>query len=92
MSGLDRVCTICGDKNEIAHQDFCWKLGCSGRMVNMSKPRIKFYGNGDVYMECYDDHKLCYPNSCNITYRTPFISFSNCYSVANGLRIGFDDE
>jgi hypothetical protein len=50
------------------------------------KPRIKFYGNGDVYMECYNTHRACYPNASNITFRTPWMTFTRIFKQQN-LRL-----
>lgn len=41
------------------------------------KPRIKFYANGDIHMECYQTHRRCYPSSCNVKYRAPFVPFDD---------------
>lgn len=37
------------------------------------KPRIKWWGNGDVHAGCFDTYRLCYPNDI-ATFRTDFIS------------------
>ena len=35
------VCKICGKENSSEYQDFCQQLGCSGRMINPEKIRIR---------------------------------------------------
>ncbi len=50
-----------------------------GKLDVRTKPRIKFYANGDVYIECYNIHRACYPNACNITFRTPWMTFCRIF-------------
>lgn len=51
-----------------------------------NKPRIKFYGNGDVYIECYNIHRTCYPNAQDVTFRTPFMPFASTFTVSKVIN------
>jgi hypothetical protein len=43
------------------------------------KPRIRFFGNGDVHISCIDVHRKCYPGKV-AKYRSNFIPFNDYFA------------
>lgn len=52
------------------------------------KPRIKWWGNGDVHMGCFNAYRLCYPNDI-ATFRTDFIPISSTVHISK-LKVGYE--
>ena len=45
----------------------------NSEFVRQQKPRIRWWGNGDVLASCFNVYRKCYPNDIS-TFRTEFIS------------------